>query len=286
MIKLKKLLLEDAASDIKTLLTKVKNYDEFVSKLSDLAKDPKVQSFIKSGKADGDLDDDKLTAVSAAIPVKTLKPTQNEIDVDKSLKWPLTKPESLKSALQKGPVTLGGPIVVYNGEYIIDGHHRWSQLYAIDKDAVINAVDLRGPKMNPIDILKVMQLAIAAELGKVPTASVKGKNLLKVDGRFVADYVVNNIADECVKVFIAMRGKKYGVSDKNSIAGRIIVPNVMEMQKTSQPVPGAPSRDVMPQTDDAKDAMLNISKGIINFHSPYQQESVKKMEAILKQTIK
>ena len=43
MLKLKNLLREDAASDIETLVTKVKNYDEFVSKLGDLAKDPKIQ---------------------------------------------------------------------------------------------------------------------------------------------------------------------------------------------------------------------------------------------------
>jgi hypothetical protein len=280
MIRLKSLLREDPASDVQTLITKVKNYDEFVSKLGDLAQDPKVQAFIKSGKADGDLTDDKLNAVHTSIHVKDLRPTQNEIDVDGSLKWPLTKPESLRSYLQKGVVTIKAPIVVYNGAYIIDGHHRWSQLYAMNKEAVIDAIDLQGPSMNPIDVLKIVQLAIAGELGKVPTATVKGRNLLNEPGDFIAKYTVDTIIPECIEVFKKMRGVTLGTVSKQTIAGKIVVPNVMEMQKTSQPVPGAPKRSVMPQTDDAKDAMLNISKGIVNFNAPYQKESVQMIKLI------
>lgn len=273
MIKLKSLLREDPASDVQDLITKVKNYDEFVRQLGDMAKDKKVQAFIQSGKADGDLDDDRLNAVKTAIAVRDLRPTQNEIDVNGSLRWPLTKPDSLRNCLQKGVVTIKAPIVTYNGQYIIDGHHRWSQLYAMNKDAVINAVDLQGPKMNPIDVLKIVQLAIAGDLGTVPTQSVQGQNLLKADGKFVADYVIKTITDECVKVFAAMRGKTLGEATKQTVSGKIVVPNVMEMQKTSQPVPGAPKRDVMPQTDDATNAMLNISKGVVNYNAPYQHES-------------
>lgn len=280
MIKLKSLLREDPASDVQNLITKVKNYDEFVAKLGDMVKDPKVQAFIQSGKTDGDLDDDKLIAVEKTIAVKDLRPTQNEIDVNGSLRWPLSRPESLKNCLQKGPVTIKAPVVTYNGAYIIDGHHRWSQLYSMNKEGIISAIDLQGPKMNPIDVLKIVQLSIAGDLGEVPTQSVQGQNLLKVDGKFVADYVMKTITDECVKVFASMRGKTLGTVNKQTIAGKVVVPNVMEMQKTSQPVPGAPKRNVMPQTDDAKNAMLNISKGVVNYNAPYQKESIQMIKLI------
>ena len=273
MLKLKNLLREDPASDIKTLVTKVKNYDEFVSKLGDLAKDPKIQSFIKSGKADGSLDDDKINAVSKNILVTELRPTQNEIDVDKSLLYPLTKPEILQNYLEKAPITIKAPIVTYNGKYIIDGHHRWSQVYSMNSSAVMAAINLEGPEMNPIDILKIVQLSIAGDIGSVPTAVVKGRNLLKADGKFIADYVVKNITDACVKVFKKNRSKTLPTATPEMIAGKIVVPNVMDMQKTSQPVPGAPSRDVMPQTDDAPNAIKNIAKGIVNYNEPYQYES-------------
>lgn len=263
---------EDAASDVQDLIKNVSNYEEFVAKLGDLAQDPKVQAFLKSGRADGDQADDKFTASAKAIPVKNLRPTQNEIDVDGSLKWPLTKPDALRNCLQKGPITIKAPVVTYNGEFIIDGHHRWSQLYAMNKEGQINCIDLTGPKMNPIDVLKTVQMAIAADLGKVPKAEVKGNNLLKLSGDDIAKYVIENTTPECVKVFNALRSATLGKLNVKSIAGKLVVPNVMEMQKTSQPAPGAPKRDVMPQTDDATNAMQYLAKGVVNFNDPYVAE--------------
>lgn len=278
MIKLSSLLKEEESAEekVKTLMTKVSNYDEFVKQLGSLAGDPKVQAFIKAGKADGDQADDKLTAVSKQIAVVDLRPTQNEIDVEGSLKWPLTQAGSLVNCLKKGPVTIKAPVVTYNGEWIIDGHHRWSQLYAMNKNGIINCVDLVGPKMNPINVLKIVQLAIAADLGKVPTASVNKPNLLKLDGKQVADFTIKTITDECVKVFNRLRSAALGKLDPNLVAGKIVVPNVMEMQKTGQPAPGAPKRDVMPQTDDATNAMPMISKGVINYNEPYTVQEIRK----------
>ena len=69
-----------------------------------------------------------------------------------------------------------------------------------------------------------------------------------------------------------MRGAALGKLDPNSIAGKVVVPNVMEMKKTSQPAPGAPKRDVMPQTDDATNAMSMIAKGAVNYNEPYVAE--------------
>ena len=270
---MKKFILEDASDDIQNLIKKVSNYEEFVAKLGELASDPKVQAFLTSGRADGDDTDDKFTATEKAIPVKKLRPTQNEIDRDGSLKWPLTDVKSLNNCLKKGPVTIKAPVVTYNGQYIIDGHHRWSQLYSINKDGQINCIDLTGPKLKPIDVLKAVQLAIAADTGKITSATVEeGNNLLDMDGNSVAKYVTSTITDECIRVFNKMRSGVLGKLDKNNIAGKIVVPNVMEMQKTSQPAPGAPKRNVMPQTDDATNAINLLNKGVINYNEPYTTE--------------
>jgi len=276
---------EDAAADVQDLIKNVTNYEDFVAQLGDLAQDPKVQAFLKTGKADGDQADDKFTATPKAISVKNLRPTQNEIDVDGSLKYPLTKPDSLRACLQKGAITIKAPVVTYNGEFIIDGHHRWSQLYSMNKEGQINCIDLTGPKMNPIDVLKTVQMAIAADLGRVPKADVKGQNLLKLSGDEIAKYVVQTITPECVKTVNAVRSATLGRVDAKGIAGKLVVPNVMEMQKTSQPAPGAPKRNVMPQTDDATNAMQYLAKGVVNFNDPYVAEG-KLREAIRKELCK
>jgi hypothetical protein len=273
---MKRMILEDASEDVQNLIANVTNYESFVAKLGEFAKDPKVQAFLKSGRGDGDGDDDKFTATEKSIAVVDLRPTQNEIGVEGSLKWPLTKPDSLKNCLEKGTRTIKAPVVTYDGQYIIDGHHRWSQLYSMNKDAQISCIDLSGPKMNPIDVLKVVQLAIAADAGTVHTVSASGDNLLELDGKAVAKYTIDVISNDCIKVFNSFLGTKLGKLDKNNIAGKIVVPNVMEMQETSQPVPGAPKRDVMPQTDKAPDAVKMIAKGVVNFNKPYTAEHYQK----------
>ena len=44
--------------------------------------------------------------------------------------------------------------------------------------------------------------------------------------------------------------------------------NVQQMQKTSQPIPGAPPRGLMPQTDDAAGWADILTSGKINWADP------------------
>ena len=59
--------------------------------LSRIISDPKVQAVLNAGEQDGDPDDDKLPYTRIeAISVQDLKPTQNEIGLDQSVKNLLT----------------------------------------------------------------------------------------------------------------------------------------------------------------------------------------------------
>ena len=87
---------------------------------------------------DGKPTDEVVSLKDASIPVQDLKPTQNEIALDKSLSFPLTNPKSTADCLKGGTVAIAGKrIITAKGQYIVDGHHRWSQLYAMNKDASI-----------------------------------------------------------------------------------------------------------------------------------------------------
>jgi len=124
-------------------------YKSFVAALGGFAKDPKFRAFVKNA------DEVKSTVKLVSIPVTKLIPTQNEIDVDKSLKFPLTNASAAQYALKGGAVKVAAPIITFNGKYIIDGHHRWSQLYAVNKDAKIVAYDFTNPNIkNPLDATK------------------------------------------------------------------------------------------------------------------------------------
>lgn len=232
---------EDEEQDLKDLL-KI-DYALFVKELGDNIKDPKFIAAIKS------LSDQHPINFKTVDPVVgNLTPTQNEIDVDKSLKFPLTSAESAKVCLKGGVIAVAGKRIITsnNGKYIIDGHHRWSQVCALNPAAKIAAIDLSDVK-DPMQALKSTQLGIAADLGKVPTASVQGINLLKIGKDDLIAYVVKTITPEVLEEF-----KKAGKGDTAEKVGQFIWGNVEKMQKDNQPVSGAPKRDIMPQTDDAK----------------------------------
>jgi microcompartment protein CcmL/EutN len=227
------------------------DYPTFVQKLGDNINDPKFQAAIKS--------------IASKYPIKTsdispkvtdLKPTQNEIDVDKSLKFPLTNAQSAAVCLKGGPVSIAGKNIVTGGggKFIIDGHHRWSQLYCMNPEASITAMDVNNIT-DPIAGLKATQLGIAGDIGKVPVAKVEGQNLLKMGKDALISYVIKTITPEVLEVF----KKANKGSDANAVA-EYVWKNVELMQQNNQPVSGAPGRNIMPQTDDAtkwKDDAVN-----------------------------
>ena len=237
-----RIIKEDEEQELKKLLRM--DYSLFVRELGDNIKDPKFINAIKS------LSDKYPLSFRTVNPkVGDLKPTQNEIDVDKSLKFPLTNADSARICLKGGVIAVAGKRIITGGggKFIIDGHHRWSQICALNPEAKIAAIDLSDIK-DPMKALKATQLGIAADLGKVPTAKVEGNNLLKMGKDALISYVIKTITPEVLEEF-----KKAGKGDNPEAVGQFIWTNVDKMQKDNQPVSGAPERGIMPQTDDAKD---------------------------------
>lgn len=251
--KLKQFLKEaEQQFDKKDFVQLVKmDYPTFVQKLGEYAKDPKFQEFLKSGDAQAS------SVAEGGIPVKNLRPTQNEIDIDKSLKFLLTKADTAQSGLKGGVVEVGKPIITFNGKFIIDGHHRWSQLYATNQDAEIKVINFTNPKVtSPKGALKATQLAIATLTTDIPASTVSGQNLLQMTANSVIKYVVDTIKEDVLYAFEesgkikGKTGKKTSNEDYKRLVGQYIWGNVKSMQATSQPIGGAPGRGVMPQADD------------------------------------
>jgi hypothetical protein len=87
-------------------------------------------------------------------------------------------------------------------------------------------------------------------------------NMLKSTKDEIKEYVINHVCDEVVA---ALKAKGKGDS-KESVADKI-GDNVLEMQKTSQPVSGAAPRSVMPQTDAAPGSLDKLQKAVIDLES-------------------
>ena len=128
---------------------------------------------------DGENGDQYKAKNHVAVKVTDLYPTQSEIDIINSAKW-ITVPKFAdctamfkeKSFGAKFPV----PVLVYQADgknWIIDGHHRWSQVGLINRDASLDCMVVTGPE-SAKDFLKITQGVIASVLAS--DNNNKGKN--------------------------------------------------------------------------------------------------------------
>lgn len=250
-------------------------YVQFVSKFKQMASDPRIQAVIKAGLNDASpKEDDQINVQEGiGIPVIQLSPTQNEVVFDKSLGGkfgPLQNVGLLEKMLAGGDVIVPAApgatkfAVTAEKKYIVDGHHRWSSLFCINPKANIVCIDLAfKTPLNPLSYLKITQMAIAADIGKIPSAKGGGVNLFKVDENYVNTEVPKQIAAGADKEKIMQVFAKYGHKDMNAI-NKFIWTNIQQLQQR-KPVAGAPPRMVMPQTDPSKGFANKLKTGLINF---------------------
>lgn len=202
----------------------------------------------------------KMNTEVMDIPAKDLHPTQNEIDVKKSLGYQCSgqNPTQIKQILENGPVTIKAPVVVYdyNGTYyIVDGHHRWSQIFLLNPNCKISCLVFKNSAGNtaqdPADMLRDFQGAIAvANDGEMPSSTVEsGYNIFDWMGESGApklkDYLDENIKEGMVNAYREYYNSEI---DKNDIKNAILA-NSGLMNKSNKPIKNAPTRDVMPQTE-------------------------------------
>jgi len=274
--------LDDLSSAFKT-----GSVPAYVSLLQQYSKDPKVMAVLKAGQKDGQPNDEKFDVAETTIAAKDLKPTQNEIGAEESLKNICTDQYGALESFLKGTPDVGSPIITYNGEYVLDGHHRWSQVYAANPEAKLKAINVTG-KIDPKDILKAVHTAIAVDAGETKTisANLKAGNLLAFTSQNTYGYVLDNLIDKARKVW-----SKYGYDDDTAIA-KHIVKNVSTMIKRSKPDSWAPKRDFMPQPEKSGSDKWGtaLKQGEVNLLNPKtkdaKQESViNKIDSMLKETI-
>ena len=273
-------------------------YVKFVNKLKELAKDTKLQAVISAGKTDGQSEDEAFTFEEVAFDVKKLQPLQNEIDMDGSLMFPLSgKSNNLENILKGEAVTILGPVVIFQSggvDYIIDGHHRWSGVYGINKDGKVNGIRLTAKaKVEPTRVLKAAQLAIAALKKEVPTSPAKGVNLLTITKDALNKYIktgegslkgFKGIQPETIKRFSEVNPE---LKDADTICN-FIWSNVASMQKTCGTMWRKLNirRDFMPQTDlgaegeaknvETRKTVKKLVSGEVNFLQPKSSDAKEK----------
>jgi len=245
-------------------------------KLSKIIGDKKVQAVLNAGLADGDPNDDKLPYSRVTLNVMDLKPTQKEIGFDQSVLNILTDQYGSLDTFLQGKANVGGPIVTYDGQYIIDGHHRWSQVFAANPKAKMLSLDIKAKSgYSHTDILKAVHAAIAADLGKVPEANPKGINLLK--GVTLEQIPIEKLGDNVLEVwkrFSPVNAGKGKIEINGPDDVRQAIFANLELMISKGFATGAPGRKHMPQSDSGGnpiDRLGDLAKGKINIQEPFTE---------------
>jgi hypothetical protein len=146
-------------------------------------------------QTDGSVTDDTVAVTTADGMAMDFKPTQSEIDLMKSVSYPLGSAKTLTDAISSGPTAKG---VVTSGDLIIDGHHRWSGAISIGGyKAKISGTNVKWPGKDTNEKLAAAQIAIAADLGPgkdIPSQSEGFKtNIMGKGSADIAKMIMSNI---------------------------------------------------------------------------------------------
>ena len=200
---------KEAAAFVNAGGAKLGPYVELLKKIKD---DPEFRAIASSGRTDDNPTDEALTTKEATVRAADLQPTQAEIGLDQSLKDQMIDAYDNTQAalgLLGTPIKLnakGGatPILVFNNKYILDGHHRWSQIMMTNPTGPVAVYSIGGDALESSeDALKIMNLAIALKTDDpLITNPFKGKNLFGVTAEEIYKYVRANITDDVIKLFL------------------------------------------------------------------------------------
>lgn len=225
-----------------------KDYDETVDFVDEIVKDPKLKFLLGLGFG-GDFSNLKLKLKKTNIPAKRLIPTQSEIGTDETLKY-LVQGKDIDVCFEKTTI-VKKPIVTFQGTFIIDGHHRWSQIFVTNPDANIVCIDITG-NLSPLSMLKAVQCTIGSNTGKLIRKDIQGKNLYNTTEKELRKYFKDNLSDTVRENLL-----KYYEDPEGSL-----VQNVIQLQRNNKPILNAPDRGEMPQTSKDPELFGDLENGV------------------------
>lgn len=257
------LILEEELTAEKLLekLPHDEDLSDYVNDLNAMLKDKDAkQILLKAFVTSKDKNAIQFKGDMKFISVKDLHPTQSEIDVNKSLGFPFKGIKEAETNMKlffenSDKVSMPFPLVTFSGKFILDGHHRWSQVYTFNPECKMQCFDINvasGENINEQDMLKICQGVLAAKRsidkkGSIPQSKVEGANLFKMS----EDQVKETIKGYCKKneepAKIIMKYEK--VDNTDALADKLCT-NLMDLRKNNEEyAKRGNERSVMPQTD-------------------------------------
>jgi hypothetical protein len=274
MISLKKLITEAPEDDISRVAKG--DLSQTVSLLQKLATDKDFLRVLQHGAQDGDIKDEQIPFKTANVACTDMYPTQAEIGFGNSLDDLCNDKYGAIESAYSSPVLMPAPgertpilcASVGGKTYILDGHHRWSLCFMINRDAKMACDIMQLGAGTPEDALKIMQMAIAAKAGAVRTKDFEGKDLMATSTDEVVEYVDKNIGEKEIELY-----DKYTQGELSSAAE--IANEAGESHAVIVKMKGDFPRKIMPQASHSgavggQDGVNKaLSRGAINYKEPY-----------------
>ena len=260
-----KQFLKESEKDIKDLITLSKSsseeevYHKMIELLSQekyhlagldidkIIKEPKLKSILGLGFG-GELSDLKLSVSPCNLVAKRLVPTQNEIGMKESLQYLLEDTEFTKYF--KPGITIKRPVLTFNGMFIVDGHHRWSQIFLVNPDAELACINIEG-NLSPISMLKAVQCTIGSNTGDLRLKASQGTSLYKASRSTIQDFIKKNLTEKTKEALL-----------KVNLDEEKLIQNCLELANNNTPILNAPKRDYMPQTSKDQNLLKDLKVGV------------------------
>jgi hypothetical protein len=260
-------------------------YVEFVKKLKKNANDPKVKTILNLGKKDG-LNDEAIKVTEVSITAKNLIPTQSQIGLADSLGYLREHSPEGAAKLIKGDTSAfkENRILTANNKYILDGHHRWSQVFLFNPDAKIPSVNLTIPDLDEgTDLLKVVQLAIAATYGDIKMKPADAPtDIFNLTEKQIREQLPELMGEKMLEIVKT----SWGLKSSDEVYDKITKNAILLKGYKSD---GAPERLYMPQPSDTADDVgepsddykgmpsafiKKVQSGDLNFKEPILTKSM------------
>ena len=260
-----KQFLKESEKDIKDLITLSKSsseeevYHKMIELLSQekyhlavqdidkIIKEPKLKSILGLGFG-GELSDLKLSVSPCNLVAKRLVPTQNEIGMKESLQYLLEDTEFTKYF--KPGIVIKRPVLTFNGMFIVDGHHRWSQIFLVNPDAELACINIEG-NLSPISMLKAIQCTIGSNTGDLRLKAAQGTSLYKASRSTIQDFIKKNLTEKTKEALL-----------KVNLDEEKLIQNCLELANNNTPILNAPKRDYMPQTSKDQNLLKDLKVGV------------------------
>lgn len=226
---------------------KHKNYVEYVEVLNKMLKDPKARLLIDDafGGVFGDM---KFDYSEVNIQADKLIPTQSDIYLDKSVIYSLNDLKRYKDITSNISKT-EKPIVTYKGKYILDGHHTWFEVVALNPNAKVECINYDSD-ISVAMMLKAVQGAIASVLvdkknnnngEKLPLCQEGEFDIYEMNFNEIKRFVKDNIINEVINYYASEHK-----IDKSTVINHI-AKRLLQVKLNIKPLYVKIKRDDMPQ---------------------------------------